>query len=133
MISKLLEILFIRELVQRLDHDKPSSSPPVIIDLVNPGMTRSNFGSDASLSLRIIDSIVRGIFARSTEVGSRTLVHGASASAASHGEYMSDGENQDVEKWIYEDVGRRAQRKVFDQTMKLLEARSPGIGKAAGL
>jgi hypothetical protein len=125
-----LEILFVRELAQRLGG---SSSPPVIIDLVNPGMSHSAFGRDGSLPLRIITGIMRRIFARSTEVGSRTLVHGACAPAASHGEYMSDGQDQDVERWIYEEVGKRAQRKVFEQTMQLLEARSPGIGKAAGL
>ena len=46
---------------------------------------------------------------------------------------MIDGQNQDVEKWIYEDVGKRAQRKAFEQTKKLLETRSLGFMKAAGL
>ncbi|EXJ84857.1 hypothetical protein A1O3_05532 [Capronia epimyces CBS 606.96] len=131
-ISKLIEVLFIRELVNQLDPSQ-SSTPPVIIDLVNPGMSYSSFARDASLPVRIVDRIVHWIAARSTEVGSRTLVHGASAQPDSHGEYMSDGQNQAVEKWIYGEVGSRAQRKVFEQTMKVLETRNPGIGKAAGL
>jgi hypothetical protein len=46
---------------------------------------------------------------------------------------MSDGSNQKVEAWIYTDMGKKAQVKVFEQTMKILEQRKPGIGAAAGL
>lgn len=70
---------------------------------------------------------------RTTEVGSRTLVLGAAAGPTSHGEYLSDGENQAVESWIYTDVGKAVQRKVFEQTMKVLELRKPGVGHAVGL
>lgn len=93
-------------------------------------MSHSSFAREASLPARIIDSIMRWMLARSTEVGSRTLVLGASAGPESHGEFMSDGENQKVAEWVEQDVGQRAQRKVFEQTMKVLEMRSPGIGRA---
>jgi hypothetical protein len=130
-ISKLIEVLFIRELVSRL---KPSeSAPPVIIDLVNPGLCYSNSGRDMPLSQRVVFGILRALLARSTETGSRTLVHGAAAGPTSHGEFMSDGQIQLVEKWIYEDVGKRAQKKVFEQTLMVLETRSPGVGKALEL
>lgn len=82
---------------------------------------------------RMMRSMMFGLLARTTEVGSRCLVHAASADSSSHGEYMSDGKNQDVESWIYRDVGKRAQKKVFEQTLKVLEARRPGIGKEIGL
>jgi hypothetical protein len=85
------------------------------------------------LAARIIGSIVYKIIGRTTEVGSRTLVLGAFAGPTSHGEYMSDGKNQDVESWIYTDMGKGAQKKVFEQTMKVLELRKPGIGHAVGL
>lgn len=131
-LSKLLEVLFVRELVSRL-HDANSPEPPVTIDVVNPGLCLSSLFIPESLVGRIITSIAFGIIARSTEVGSRTLVLGASAGPGSHGEFMSDGQNQDVEAWIYKDVGKRVQRKVFEQTMKILETRKPGIGEAVGL
>ncbi|KAI1612043.1 hypothetical protein EDD36DRAFT_272741 [Exophiala viscosa] len=130
-ISKLLEVLFIRELVDRLYPIK--SNTPVIINLVNPGMSRSAFSRDASLPVRIVDTLMRWMFGRSAEVGSRTLVLGASAGPNSHGEFMSDGQNQYVAGWVHEDIGKRAQRKVFEQTLKVLEMRSPGVGKEAGL
>ena len=130
-VSKLLEVLFVRELVSRLN-DK-SSKPPVTIDLINPGLCATNIAEGDSLGYQIFILILCWTIASSAEVGSRTLVHGASTGPESHGEYMNDGQNQDVEKWIYEDVGKRAQRKVFEQTMKVLETRMPGVGKAAGL
>ena len=58
------------------------------------------------------------------------MVHGASADLNSHGAFMSDGKNQEVERWIYEDVGCRAQKKVFEQTLPILELRQPGVVRA---
>lgn len=46
---------------------------------------------------------------------------------------MSDGMNQEVEEWILSDMGKRVQKKVFDQTMKVLETRKPGVGAEVGL
>ncbi|TVY18547.1 Short chain dehydrogenase sol3 [Lachnellula arida] len=133
-ISKLMQILFVRELVSRIKAENPSS-PSVIINLVNPGLCVSTLATrnEKPLAARIIESIIYKIIGRTTEVGSRTLVLGASAGPTSHGEYMSDGQNQDVESWIYTDVGNRAQKKVFGQTIKVLESRKPGVGYAVEL
>ncbi|KAJ5813316.1 NAD(P)-binding protein [Penicillium pulvis] len=73
------------------------------------------------------------ILTRTTEVGSRILVLAASAPASSHGELQSDGANEDVEGWVYTEVGQRAQKKVFEQTLQILEARQAGIAREAGL
>lgn len=133
-ISKLIQVLMVREIVSRTSVDN-LPSPSVVINLVNPGLCVSTLAtrSEEPLTARIIGSVVYAILARTTEVGSRTLILGAGAGPASHGEYMSDGRNQDVEPWIYTDVGKKAQKKVFEQTMKMLELRKPGIGGAVGL
>jgi len=131
-ISKLLKVLFVRELVSRFNANAPST-PPVTINLVNPALCISNLDRNASLALQILLFILRLTIGRSTEVGARNLVYGACAGPNSHGHYMSDGQNQDVEKWINGDVGKRAQKKVFEQTMNLLETRKPGVGSTVGL
>ncbi|KAF7563266.1 hypothetical protein G7046_g850 [Stylonectria norvegica] len=127
--SKLMEILLVRELVSRTKGDD-SGTPSVIVNLANPGLCVSTLATrnEKPIAVRIVESVLYTMIARTTEVGSRTLILGAGAGSASHGEFMSDGHNQNVEQWIYTDVGKRAQKKVFDQTMKLLEMRSPGIG-----
>ena len=73
------------------------------------------------------------VVARSTEVGARTLVHGVSAGRESHGQYMSNGQNEDVEKWIYSDTGKMVQNKVFEQTIDVLEERRLSIREVLGL
>ncbi|PYI09623.1 NAD(P)-binding protein [Aspergillus sclerotiicarbonarius CBS 121057] len=127
--TKLIEVLFTRELITRL---KTPATPPVIINLVNPGLCTSDLdrrGAPQPLLMRILHRL----FDRTTEVGGRTFVLAASAPLSSHGEFQSDGENQDVESWVYTDVGKRAQKKVFDQTLKILELRKPGIAREVGL
>ena len=131
-ISKLMEVLFVRELVSRLDAKRTSPSP-VVITMVNPGMCYSAIDRNGNIVARALMYCVRLLFARSTETGARTQVYGASAGPDSHGEMMSDGKNQDVENWIYSDMGKKAQAKVFEQTMRILEARKPGIGAEIGL
>ena len=128
-VSKLLEVLLIRELVARL---KPTTPPAVIINLVNPGLCSSTLGrSDAPPPVPA--RIVRRILDRTTEVGARTYVLAASAPASSHGEFQSDGKNQDVEGWIYTDVGRGVQRKVWEETVRVLEGKKPGVLREVGL
>lgn len=127
-ISKALEVLFVRELVSRLNDDRS-----VVIDLVNPGLCRSALDRDSHPIVALLMAGFRYTIGRSTEVGSRTLVHGAIAGQSSHGEFMCDGHNRDVAEWIRTDMGKKAQVKVFEQTLKVLEARKPGIAKEAGL
>lgn len=86
-----------------------------------------------SFASRIIEPILYAMVARTAEVGCRTLVLDACAGSISHGEYMSDGYNQVIEPWIYTGLGSRAQKKVFEQTIKLLEIKIPGFGGAIGL
>jgi hypothetical protein len=69
------------------------------------------------------------ILARSTEVGSRTLVAGISAGLESHGAYMSDGhvENTAFSQFVRSDEGRQARLKLWDEVSAILEAVRPGI------
>lgn len=76
---------------------------------------------------------MRRLLDRKTEVGGRTYVLAASAPASSHGQMQRDGKNQDVEEWITTELGKRVQSKVWEQTVKVLEARKPGIVKESGL
>ncbi|PQE23579.1 short-chain dehydrogenase protein [Rutstroemia sp. NJR-2017a BVV2] len=131
-VSKLLQILFVRELVQRLNTTK-SPPPPVIINLANPGLCKSTLDRGSDAIFKVVAFIAHALLGRTAEVGSRTYVLGASAGPESHGEFMSDGAVQEAEGWIYTDTGKKVQKKVFEQTMKVLEKRCPGVGAAVGL
>ena len=122
--SKLLEILFVQELVK---HTKETP----IITLVNPGWCWSNLvRTESAIKLAVIKTIMT-LMARSTEVGSRALVAGIVAGPGSHGHYMSDGANQDygVADWIKSPEGQQRQKKLYDQTLVILEKIEPGISK----
>ena len=65
------------------------AKPQVIMNLVNPGLCHSALTRESPWALEIL----KFFLARSTEVGSRTLVHaGTEAGAESHGKYLSSCE-----------------------------------------
>ncbi|KAK4064136.1 uncharacterized protein Triagg1_9115 [Trichoderma aggressivum f. europaeum] len=131
-VTKLLEVLLVREIVTRLKHNSNFTAHPTTINLVNPGLCYSAInrsGVKPPLLIRLIYKML----ARTTEVGGRCLVLAAAAPDSSHGECQSDGKNQDVAPWIYTTVGEKAQKKAWEQTAVILEQRKPGILKAAGL
>lgn len=84
-VSKLLEVFYTRELATRT---KKNDKPEVIINYLNPGLCHSSLvrGDD----LLFIFSVLKFIIARSTEHGSRSLVHAAGAGSESHGQYLSN-------------------------------------------
>ena len=69
------------------------------------------------------------LMARTTEVGSRTLVAGACAGEGSHGKYMADCVNQEAVGWLSTEDGAKLQRRVYEQTLEVLEKIEPGISK----
>ncbi len=85
--SKLLLTLFFREFIKRLPADNA-----VVVNIVNPGFC---YGSELHRTLsgplgKVFGGMKRAI-GRSTEVGARTLVHGAVvAGEETHGRYLSD-------------------------------------------
>jgi len=132
-ITKLLEILLVRQLVSLL----PPSSPEVIINTVNPGLCASDIDRappSSSFSLKkLFVGVLGPLLFRSVEVGARTFVTAACAGKESHGKFMADGVLQDVEGWIGTGLGNRVQEKVWVQTLKVLEGRRPGITGSLGL
>ena len=82
-VSKLLEVFFTRELASRAN---PSSKPGVIINYLNPGLCHSELARDSGAFLFIL----KLLFARSTEHGSRSLVYAANAGEEANGQYLSD-------------------------------------------
>ena len=120
--SKLLEVLFVRELV------KHTSKLPVITT-VNPGFCESDLGRDYSALEVAILNVLKFLLARTTEVGSRNLVAGACAGEASHGMYMSDCQNHVVAGWIETEEGAKVQKSVYEQTLAVLEKIEPGVSK----
>ena len=82
-VSKLLEVLYCRELASKMTESK---KPTVTLNLINPGLCHSELARDSGWGL----TIMKFFLARTTEVGSSTLVAGAAAGHHAHGQYMGD-------------------------------------------
>ena len=84
-LSKFLVIHAVRELAER---SKNSGKGQVILNTPNPSFCKSGLAreSQGSAAFRMFERML----ARSTEEGSRALVHGLFAGEDTHGEYMSN-------------------------------------------
>ena len=110
-----------RELVKR-------AQKGTIITLVNPGLCNTDFTRDISNPIQSASAwMLKVLLARTSEIGSRTLVAGICAGIESHGEYMSDCKNQEVAEWIRTPKGMQVQETVYHQLLAVLEAVRPGI------
>ena len=120
-LSKLLEVLVVREVAAGF------GQKGIILNMLNPGLCHSALSKDGGLVLQIIKLFL----ARKTEVGSRTLLHAASAGPDSHGKYLSDTRiaDEEVSAFVKSEEGRRTQKQVWSELSQKLEAIQPGILK----
>ncbi|KXG54271.1 Short-chain dehydrogenase/reductase SDR [Penicillium griseofulvum] len=118
-LSKLLEVLLVQELAGRVRGSE------VIINMINPGFCHSQLGREMGFGFKVYQMVL----ARSTEVGSRTLVAGVTAGLESHGAYMTDGhvENTALSPFVRSDEGRQAREKLWAELSSILEGVYPGI------
>lgn len=82
-VSKLLEVLFVRELAA---HTKESKNSGIIINLITPGLCHSELSREAGIFL----TILKFFLARTAEHGSRSLVNAAEGGPETHGQYLSN-------------------------------------------
>ena len=82
-VSKLLEVLYCRELAAKMSESK---KPIVTLNFLNPGLCHSELARDAPFRLHVM----KFFLARTTEVGARILVTAAASGHHTHGQYMGD-------------------------------------------
>lgn len=118
-VSKLLEVLTVRQIAPKLQ------GSGVIVNMLNPGLCHSELAREAGMAL----SIMKFFLARSTEVGSRTLVASALAGPESHGKYMDDGvvAEEELSPFVRSEEGGKVASKVWKELSEILEKTEPGI------
>ncbi|KAH8775489.1 short-chain dehydrogenase/reductase [Diaporthe sp. PMI_573] len=117
-VSKLLEVLVIRQMAPRMRGG-------VVLNMLNPGLCHSELSRDAGVGL----AVMKFFLARSTEVGSRTLVAAGLAGEESHGKYMSDAvvAEQSLSAFVRSEEGDRAGKKVWKELSDILDQIEPGV------
>ena len=119
-VSKLLEIFGVRTIGEKY----PASVFPVTVNCVDPGLCHSELARDYPT---FGFWLMKLLLARSTEYGSRTLVHAGSQGADSHGHYLSDCEIRAPAPLVTSKEGKEVQDRVWGELVKKLEAIKPGV------
>ncbi|KAL9021477.1 MAG: hypothetical protein Q9185_001374 [Variospora sp. 1 TL-2023] len=124
-VSKLLEILVVREMAARLTLS--SSQPTITINTLNPGFCRSSLGRDVpGWSLPLTLYFWGLVLGRSAEVGSRTIVAAAEAGGnGAQGKYISEGGVES--EFVRSEEEREVQGRVWGELVVKLEAVREGV------
>jgi hypothetical protein len=126
--SKLLEVFFVRALVEKISKG-PHSSERVILNLVNPGLCHSSLSRSITGIQGFFFWFLKLILARTTEVGSRTLVASAEGGPETHGKYMSECAVREPSEFVRSEEGQKTQERVYKELIDVLEKVQPGITK----
>ena len=106
--------MFIRELASRLPEPTP-----VIACMVDPGYCKSRITRNM-VKEWVVSTLNIFALARSTEEGSRALVHAAVASDRSmHGRYLSSCEIAEESDFIFTPEGKACSAKVWVRTVTI--------------
>ncbi|KAF2502980.1 NAD(P)-binding protein [Lophium mytilinum] len=121
-LSKLLVIYAVRELAER---STSSGKGSCIINTPNPSFCKSNLAREAqgSRGFRIAEKLL----ARSTEEGSRVLVHGLLAGPETNGQYLSNCRVEIPARHVTGEWGQQVQKNFFNELLEQLEKIQPGI------
>jgi NAD(P)-dependent dehydrogenase (short-subunit alcohol dehydrogenase family) len=130
-VSKLLEVFFTRELASRSPSPSSSASGTskgkggVIINFLNPGLCHSELARNGGWGLWLM----KALLARTTEAGSRTLVHASAAGEETHGKYLNSCQVAEVAPLVVKDEkeGGKLQKRVWGEIVEVLERIQPGI------
>lgn len=126
-VSKLLEVFTCR----RIARHNPVSKLNVTLNFLNPGLCHSELAREVKASaFGIVFSGLMAVLARTTEVGSRTLVHaGVTAGEETHGKYLADCQVKDCAKMVEGEGGVELEERVWKELSKKLEQIQPGVTK----
>ncbi|KAG1889941.1 NAD(P)-binding protein [Suillus subluteus] len=119
-LSKMLQVAFVRKLTARLP-----SPTPLVITAVDPGLCHSSLQRELEkyCLLRMILAFVKWLLrARTSEMGSRTLVYAALATNAQdlHGKYMSSCEVVEECDYLLSAEGKAFSERLWWETIEVL-------------
>ena len=127
--TKLMQVLLTRHLHSSINY--AASSPEIIINSITPGLCASDFfrEEEESRVARLFMQFASKMLKRTTEVGARTLVTGASAGEESAGKYMADGIVSYESPFARSQEGKKTEERLWEQLIRKLESISPGIAE----
>ena len=89
--SKLLELLAVRELADKMTAAEKPGQGHVTVSILNPGVVRTELERNAiGWWLKFRRWLTALTLSRTVEEGSKTLVHAAYGGRETHGQYLDD-------------------------------------------
>lgn len=119
--SKLLTIFHVRSFAER----RPAPEYPVTVNLASPGLCKSDLSRDAQGAQALMFGAMKLVLARTTEQGSRTIVHAATQGAETHGQYINDCRIGEPSKTVTK--GKKLQDRLWKELVVKLEKIQPGV------
>ena len=102
----------------------PSGEPQVIVTSCCPGFCVSELGRQYNSWVEVWAKwVFYGLFARSTEVGSQTLVGASTLGAEAHGRYLKNGQLTTPGELVISSEGKVIQKQAWTEITNLLRAR----------
>ena len=124
--TKLLDILLVRELAERLDAASPGGSP-VVVNTANPGLCQSALFRDVFLVGRLLVAALTSLIGRTSEQGSRALMAAVAGGRESHGQYVDSAQLADPSPFVLSGQGKAAQKKAWEELVEILDGIEPGV------
>lgn len=122
-LSKLMEILLVRELVADIRLKREQDS--VIINTVNPGFCRTTLDRGSNQS--IVRNLFKLLLARTSEMGSRTEFHAAvCTSIDDQGQYLSNCQRSETSEYVKSREGKLMGRRLYKELLAKFEIIEPG-------
>ncbi|KXJ86428.1 hypothetical protein Micbo1qcDRAFT_126208 [Microdochium bolleyi] len=128
-VSKLIQLLAVRELATQVTTSGKPGSQRVVVSTVNPGGVKTDIDRGSTGLQRIMNRSA-GWSLRATEVGGRTLVHGAQGGKATHGAYLDNCVVREPYQCVTSAAGVEAQRRVWEELVVKLTRINPAIVNA---
>ncbi|KAJ5412265.1 uncharacterized protein N7487_006624 [Penicillium crustosum] len=120
-LSKLLVVFGVRALADQLAR---SNAPLVIINTPNPSFCKSQLARETdTVGFRVFEKLL----ARSTEEGSRALVHGIMADEKTNGQYLTNCHVHSPSCIVTDKKGVLIQEAFFKELVTKLERIAPGV------
>ncbi|KAJ1324071.1 retinol dehydrogenase 12 [Microdochium nivale] len=123
-VSKLVQFLAVRELAARVTASGKPGSDRVTVSTVNPGGVKTDIDRGSTGMQRLVNRS-GGWILRPTEVGGRTLVHGAQGGRATHGAYLDNCVVGVPYACVTSEAGAEAQRRIWDELVAKLARINP--------
>ena len=118
----MLEVLSCREITK----EHPVEQLNVTLNFVNPGWCHSELMREVK---NPVVNLLKKMLCRTTEVGSRTLVHAGVAGPQTHGQYLSDCQVTPCAALVEGSEGPEMQRRVWAELAAKLNEIEPGLTK----